>query len=199
MDLSAGQQPTADLDPVDLLHTVNKTLIDCDKVLIAAVNGPGAGYGTTSLGLFDLVYSVPDAYFFTPFVKWGLVAEACSSFAFIHALGRHKAAHLLLTGDRMTAQELESAGLISKIFLADNFLETVLNVAQKVAKLLSISLKTNKSLITFYFKDQLHRANDLEKDLFAELAAGIETKEAVKKFAEEQKAKKLRLANKGHL
>ncbi|KAF4333320.1 dodecenoyl delta-isomerase [Fusarium beomiforme] len=178
---------------------MNKLMIDCDKILIAAVNGPGVGYGTSSLGLFDLVYSVPDAYFFTPFVKWGLAAEACSSFTFAHAFGRQKASHLVLTGESMTAQELESAGLISKIFPADDFLNTVLGIAHRVAELPPISLKANKSLVTSYFKDQLHRANDLELELFAKLAAGSETKEAVQKFAIEQRAKKLRLAQRENL
>jgi peroxisomal 3,2-trans-enoyl-CoA isomerase len=49
-------------------HSLNKLLIESEKILIAAVNGPAAGYGVSSLALFDLVYSVPDAYFFTPFV-----------------------------------------------------------------------------------------------------------------------------------
>ncbi|KAJ9638081.1 hypothetical protein H2204_004392 [Knufia peltigerae] len=199
MDLSAQRRANADLDPLALLHTLNKMLIDCDKVTIAAVNGPGAGYGTSCLALFDLVYAVPDAYFFTPFVKWGLAAEACSSFTFIHALGRQKAAHLILAGERMTAQELESAGLISKIFPAENFLETVLGIARRVAELPPISLKENKSLMTCYFKDELHRANDLERELFGKLATGTETKEAVQKFAQEQRAKKLRSAKREHL
>jgi peroxisomal 3,2-trans-enoyl-CoA isomerase len=158
-------------------------MINCDKILIAAVNGPGVGYGTSSLGLFDLVYSVPDAYFFTPFVKWGLAAEACSSFTFAHVLGRQKASHLILTGERMTAQELESAGLISKIFPADGFLDTVLGIAHSVAELPSIALKANKSLVTSYFREQLHRANDLELEFFVRLAAGSEKKEAVQRFA----------------
>ncbi|KAF5709487.1 dodecenoyl delta-isomerase [Fusarium globosum] len=187
------------MDGPALLHTMNKLMISCDKILIAAVNGPGVGYGTTSLGLFDLVYSVPESYFFTPFVKWGLAAEACSSFTFARALGRQKASHLLLTGERMTAQDLESAGLISKIFPADDFLNKVLGIAHNVAELPPISLKANKSLVTSYFKDQLHRANDLELELFAKLAAGSETKEAVQKFAVEQRAKKLRLAKRENL
>ncbi|KAF4444943.1 dodecenoyl- delta-isomerase [Fusarium acutatum] len=178
---------------------MNKLVINCDKILIAAVNGPGVGYGTTSLGLFDLVYSVPEAYFFTPFVKWGLAAEACSSFTFAHVLGRQKASHLLLIGERMTAHELASAGLISKIFPADGFLDNVLGIAHRVAELPPISLKANKILVASYFKEQLHRANDLELELFAKLAAGSETKEAVQKFAIEQRAKKLRLAQRENL
>ncbi|KAF5968514.1 dodecenoyl delta-isomerase [Fusarium coicis] len=199
MDLSGQQQSSANTKGQALLHSMNKLMIDCDQILIAAVNGPGAGYGTSSLGLFDLVYSVPDAYFFTPFVKWGLAAEASSSFAFAHALGRQKASHLILTGERMTAQELESAGLISKIFPADGFLDAVLGIAHRVAELPPIALTANKSLLTSYSKEQLHRATDLELELFARLAAGSETKEAVQRFAIEQKAKTLSLAIRGNL
>lgn len=49
---------------------INKLLIECPKITIAAVNGPRIGYGASSIGLFDLVYVVPDAYFFAPFIKW---------------------------------------------------------------------------------------------------------------------------------
>lgn len=47
---------------------MHRLLINSEKVHIAAVNGSGVGYGTSSIALFDLVYSVPDAVFFTPFV-----------------------------------------------------------------------------------------------------------------------------------
>ncbi|KAL4993879.1 galactose mutarotase-like domain-containing protein [Aspergillus recurvatus] len=86
-------------------------MIDCEKITIAAINGPGVGYGASSIGLFDLVYAVPGAYFFAPFIKRGLCAEACSSFAFPNIMGRQRASHMLLTGDRATAPELAAAGL----------------------------------------------------------------------------------------
>lgn len=110
-------------------------MIKTPKILIAAVNGPAIGYGTSILSLFDLVYSVPDAIFFTPFVKWGLCAEACSSVTFMQIMGRQKAASLILAGERMTAQELESAGLITRILDVpkEGFLEEVMKIARRVA------------------------------------------------------------------
>lgn len=164
---------------------------------IAAVNGPCAGYGASSLGLFDLVYAVPSAYFFTPFVKWGLSAEACSSFTFTHIMGRQKAAHLILTGERMSAQELHMAGMISKILPEDRFLDTVLDIAAKLTELPPTSLKANKRLMTGYYRRELHEANNLERDLFRTLKSGSETREAVKKFKEEQLAKKVASSRKG--
>ena len=101
---------------------IHATLINAQKVIIAAVNGPGVGWGTTSIALCDLVYSVPDATFFTPFASLGICAEACSSLTFTRIMGRQKAASLLLAGDRLTPDELERAGLISKVLPKEGFL-----------------------------------------------------------------------------
>jgi Delta3-Delta2-enoyl-CoA isomerase len=102
------------------------------------VNGPAAGYGTSSIALFDLVYAVPDAYFFTPFVKWGLCCEGCSSVTFSRIMGYQKAASLILAGDRLTAQELDNAGLITKILPKETFMNDVLTIARKIASSLLV-------------------------------------------------------------
>ena len=114
---------------IAVMSEFHELLINADKVLIAAVNGPAVGWGSSCLALFDLVYSVPDAYFFTPFVKWGLCAEACSSVTFARIMGRQKAAAIILAGERMTAKELEGLGLITKILPKDNFMGEVLKIA----------------------------------------------------------------------
>ncbi len=148
----------------------HKLLINCPKVLIAAVNGPGIGYGTSSIALFDLVYSVPDAYFFTPFVKWGLCAEACSSYTFSKAMGRQKASSLILADERASAQDLERAGLISKIIPAKNFMRDVLAIASRIAGLPAESLEFNKGLLMRNFRAELLQANEIELKGLRELA-----------------------------
>jgi peroxisomal 3,2-trans-enoyl-CoA isomerase len=47
-------------------------------------------------------------------------------------MGRQKAASLILAGERMTAQELETAGLITKILPKENFLDEVMKIARRV-------------------------------------------------------------------
>jgi peroxisomal 3,2-trans-enoyl-CoA isomerase len=165
-------------------------MIACEKITIAAINGPGVGYGASSIGLFDLVYAVPDAYFFTPFIKWGLCAEACSSFAFPSIIGRQRASHMLLTGDRITAVELEAAGLVSKVFPKENFLRDVLAIANHLAHQPAEALKANKHLLSRPWKDQLHDANERELRDFETLMQGEAAKKRAAMFAAEQASKR---------
>lgn len=174
----------------DTLSDVHKNLIMSNKVLISAVNGPAPGWGTSSLALTDLVYSTPDAFFFTPFVQWGLCAEACSSHTFKTIMGRQKASALILAGQRMTAQELESAGLITKILPKESFLEDVLKVARDMIKLPAETLKVNKELMMRGTREQLLVVNDMELETLRKQARGEESRTAIATFAEAQARKK---------
>ncbi len=169
---------------------LNKLWINAEKVLIAAVNGPAVGYGTSSIALFDLVYSVPDAVFFTPFVKVGLCAEACSSITFWRSMGRQKAAALILAGERMTPQELESAGLITKILPKENFLDEVMKIAKRIADSPAGALRDNKKLLMQPMKEELLVANERECAMLRERARTDEPRKAIEDFEREQAEKK---------
>ena len=168
----------------------HKTLINASKVMIAAVNGPAVGYGTSSVALFDLVYSVPDAIFFTPFVKVGVCAEACSSVTLMKIMGRQKAAALLLAGERMTPQELESAGLVTKILPKEGFFEEVMKIAQRVAAQPPGALEFNKNLMVGPIREELLAANERECEGLRERCKTDEPHEALKAFEREQKERK---------
>lgn len=169
----------------------NRLLVLSDKVLIVGVNGPAVGYGVSSLGLFDLVYSVPDAFFFTPFIKWGMCAEGGSSVTFPRLMGYQKAAQLILTGERITAEEAEKIGLISKILPKENFLGSVLDIAQKLAASPPGALKATKKLIKDPVRQELLDAIDRECDVLQNERSGSEeNREAIKQFKIEQEQKK---------
>ncbi|KAG4440123.1 hypothetical protein IFR05_004381 [Cadophora sp. M221] len=104
-------------------HELNRIFILSKKILIAAVNGAAAGYGTSSLALFDIVYAVPDAYFFTPFVN----------VSFPKIMGHQRAASLFLAGDRITVQEARDVGLVSKVLPKKDFPPEVMEIARRIA------------------------------------------------------------------
>lgn len=148
------------------------------------------GWGTSSIALSDLVYAAPDAIFFTPFVQWGLCAEGCSSLTFMRIMGRQKASALILGGARMTAAELESAGLVTKVLPKEGFFDEVLKIARGVVKLPKESLKTNKELMMRTLRGELLEANRLELELLKKQVRKEESLEAIAGFARETERKK---------
>ncbi|KAJ9612680.1 hypothetical protein H2204_015021 [Knufia peltigerae] len=152
-----------------------------------SVNGPGVGYGLTSIALFDLVYSVPEAYFFVPFVKWGLCAEACSSFTLPYVLGRQRASKLLLAQDRISAEELRGAGLISELVNGHELMSVVMDTASRLVELPPDSLIVNKRLMMLPHRERLLQANTAELKALRERVRSHEAKSAIKGFIKAQR------------
>jgi peroxisomal 3,2-trans-enoyl-CoA isomerase len=193
MELVDNQAPMS-FNPGSDFHMLNKTLITCEKILIAAVNGPAAGYGVSSLALFDLVYCVPNAYFFTPFVKWGMTTEGTSSFSFPRLMGHQKAAALCLAGDTISAEEADRLGLVTKVIKKDDngFLDNVLQIARRIARSPPDALRTTKMLMKQPVLQDLLDANDRECAIIGKERFGSkEYEEAVKQFKVEQEQKRL--------
>lgn len=59
--------------------------------------GPAIGFGVTTLALCDVVYTVPEATFNTPFMKLAFCAEGCSSLLFPRIMGISKANEMLVS------------------------------------------------------------------------------------------------------
>ena len=185
-----GDGPVLPDAGIAVMSELHELLINADRVLVAAVNGPAVGWGNSCLALFDLVYSVPDAYFFTPFVKWGLCAEACSSVTFAKIMGRQKAAAIILAGDCMTALELESLGLITKILPKDNFMAQVLEITRRIAKQPAGSFMFNKQLMMIPYRAELLAANERECEGLRQRGRTSEPRNAIKAFKRKQAAKR---------
>jgi enoyl-CoA hydratase/carnithine racemase len=65
--------------------------------LILTCIGNAIGFGVTTLALCDVIYSVPQATFVTPFMKLAFCAEGCSSILFPRIMGPSKANEMLVT------------------------------------------------------------------------------------------------------
>ncbi|KXT11582.1 hypothetical protein AC579_3116 [Pseudocercospora musae] len=184
---------------IDTIGAIHEYLIKTNKLVVSAINGPAPGWGTTSIALSDLVYAAPNAIFFTPFVQWGLCAEGCSSLTMTRLMGRQKASALILAGARFTAQEAESAGLITKILGQENFSEDVMKIVRGIAKLPPDSLKVNKDLLMRTQRAGLLEANEVELRTLKDQVRKKESLDAIAGFAIETERKKKEKASKSKL
>ena len=92
-----------------------QALADHEKPLIAAVDGPAIGVGTTLMLHCDLVFASPRALFQTPFVNLGLVPEAASSLFGPRLMGHARAFELLVMGEPFSAEHAKEAGSVNHI------------------------------------------------------------------------------------
>ncbi|KAG9307242.1 hypothetical protein G9A89_017070 [Geosiphon pyriformis] len=169
---------------------IANALIQFPKLLIAAVNGPAVGYAVTTLGLFDVIYSVPEATFHTPFMQLGFCAEGCSSYLFPKIFGYSVANEFLLMGRKFTASELERLGFISRIIPSDNFLQNVLELANAAAKYPYNAMIQTKNLIRVTEREELVKVNKREIDVLVERWLSDESKQAIQEFVKASQQKR---------
>ncbi|EKZ95381.1 enoyl-CoA hydratase-related protein [Cupriavidus metallidurans] len=87
--------------------------LDCEKPIIAKVNGPAIGLGC-SIALFcDVIFAADTAKFADPHVNVGLVAGDGGAIIWPQLIGYARAKEYLLTGDAITATEAARIGLIN--------------------------------------------------------------------------------------
>lgn len=124
-----------------------ETLAALDKPVVAAVNGPAVGIGTTLLLHCDLIYAGMGASFKTPFVNLGLCPEGASSFLLPRLIGYPRAAEMLLLGEAISALMAWEFGLINNVFRDDDLLPEVWAQVRKLAQQPPDSVRLTKRLL----------------------------------------------------
>ena len=105
------------------------------KPIVAAVNGPAVGIGTTLLLHCDLVYAGMGATFQLPFANLGLCPEGGSSLLLPRAIGYRRAAEMLLLGEPISANMAWEYGLVNNVYPDGELIEKALGHARKLAVL----------------------------------------------------------------
>jgi enoyl-CoA hydratase/carnithine racemase len=99
--------------------------------LIAAINGPAAGGGFSVTLACDIRICAPEASFIASFANIGLSGgELGTSYLLPRLVGTARAAEILYTGRKMSAEEAEKIGLVNRMVSRDNLLETALSYAR---------------------------------------------------------------------
>ncbi len=103
------------------------------KPIIAAVNGAAAGGGMNLALACDIRLGSDRALFAQSFVKIGLVPD-WGGFSFLPRLvGAAKAMELMMTGERVRAEEALRLGILNRLYPADEFAAGVQDFARDLA------------------------------------------------------------------
>jgi 2-(1,2-epoxy-1,2-dihydrophenyl)acetyl-CoA isomerase len=90
-------------------------VLDCEKPVVAAVNGTAAGIGAHLAFACDLVVAAEQARFIEVFVRRGISPDGGGAYLLPRLVGLHKAKELVFFGDDLPAAEAARLGLVNKV------------------------------------------------------------------------------------
>jgi methylglutaconyl-CoA hydratase len=162
-----------------------RTLYDCPKPTIAAVNGPAIAGGMGLATICDFTLAVPEARFGYTEVKIGFIPAIVSAFL-RHQIGDKRARDLLLTGRLIQADEALDLGLVTRLVPEQELMEEARSLAASLLRNSPAALQATKRLMSE------HASRHLDQEIESAIAANAEArttedfKEGIRAFLEKR-------------
>ncbi|MFE9479934.1 enoyl-CoA hydratase/isomerase family protein [Streptomyces spororaveus] len=122
-------------------------VLDCEKPVLAAVNGTAAGIGAHLALACDLVIAAEPARFIEVFVRRGLVPDGGGAYLLPRLVGPQKAKELMFFGDAVPAAEAQRLGLVNRVVAAEDLEATARAWAERLAQGPTRALAMTKQLV----------------------------------------------------
>lgn len=122
-------------------------LQDCDKPIIAAVNGTAAGIGAHIAFACDLVLAAEGARFIEVFVRRGIIPDGGGAYLLTRLVGPQKAKELVFFGDDLAASDAERLGLVNKVVAGPALIDSAREWAARLAAGPTPAISLSKRLI----------------------------------------------------
>ncbi|MEU6820403.1 enoyl-CoA hydratase-related protein [Streptomyces atriruber] len=149
-----GASTTTERVPGDVARTIKQgaqrlvaAVLDCEKPVIAAVNGTAAGIGAHLAYACDLVIAAEQAKFIEVFVRRGLVPDGGGAYLLPRLIGPQRAKELMFFGDSVPAADAARMGLVNRVVPADELEKTAREWAERLAAGPTRALAMTKQLI----------------------------------------------------
>lgn len=158
-----------------------------EKPIIAAVNGVAAGAGANIALACDIVLAANSASFIQAFSKIGLIPDSGGTWFLPRLIGMQRAAALMFTGDKVTAQDAVAMGMIYKAFSDEDFVTEVRKMAENMAQMPTLGIGLTKRLLNHSFSNSIEQQLAMEKEVQVQAGSSYDFKEGVQAFLEKRK------------
>lgn len=154
---------------------------------IAAVNGFALGGGCELAMMCDIIIAGDTAQFGQPEVTIGTIPGCGGTQRLIRAVGKSKAMELVLTGDRLTAADALTYGLVAQVVPAAKTLETAVVMGTKIAGHSKPIIAMAKEAVNAAYELTLAEGIRFERRMFHSTFATADQKEGMAAFVEKRK------------
>ena len=125
-----------------MFHAVHS----CSRPVIARVQGDAFGGGVGLAAACDIVVAAEAAHFALSEVKLGIVAATISPHL-VRSMGARQAARYMLTGEKFTATQARTLGLVHEVTLMDGLDREVERIAHHLLAASPVALAATKRLL----------------------------------------------------
>lgn len=171
---------------LEVVHGVMRKLMTLPQVTVAAVRGACLGGGCEVASVCDFIIASEPSVFATPEILVGCYPPVALA-RFSALIGYHRAAEMILTGRRFTAQEAQAMGLINRVCVDDAFDQGLASLTGdllgKSGAVLRLTLKGLRELSLRDFDASLKRSEQIYCD---ELLRTADVEEGVQAFLQKR-------------
>jgi 2-(1,2-epoxy-1,2-dihydrophenyl)acetyl-CoA isomerase len=108
-------------------------VLDCEKPVVAAVNGTAAGIGAHLAFACDLVVAAEGVRFIEVFVRRGISPDGGGAYLLPRIVGLQRAKELVFFGDDLHAEDAARIGLVNRVVPKDQLEQTAGDLARRLA------------------------------------------------------------------
>jgi enoyl-CoA hydratase len=173
----------------ELGHRVCDALAALPVPVIAAVNGFALGGGTEVALACDFIYASRKARFGQPEVKLGVIPGFGGTQRLARRVGIGRAKEIIFGGEILNADEALRIGLVNAVCEPGELLPRVRELAENIAKRGPVAVAEAKRAIDRGYDLPLAVANELEREIFANLFATADQREGMAAFVEKREPK----------
>jgi enoyl-CoA hydratase len=156
------------------------------KPVIAAVNGFALGGGCELALACHIRIASDKAQLGLPEVTLGIIPGYGGTQRMARLLGKGKALEMILTGDRIKADEAERIGLVNKVVPADQLMSAAEEMARTIAKRGPLAVRCAIEAVMSGSEMPFDEGQFLESTLFGLLASTEDMKEGMGAFLEKR-------------
>jgi 2-(1,2-epoxy-1,2-dihydrophenyl)acetyl-CoA isomerase len=167
----------------------NKVILamrDMPIPVVTALPGAIAGAGISLALLGDISIASEQAFFAPGFSRIGLVPDAGAMQLMIHAIGRPRTMHFMLSNERLDARQADAWGLVNKVVAADVLMQVALQWGHMLAAGPTVALGMLRALSWRSIEDDFRSVLDLERQMQRDAGRTADHRDGLASFVQKR-------------